>query len=388
MPEQPERKLGGMGGLFFTDGEEGSISNIAQANILGRKWLLNYEDLVIGEKLAAGSSGQVFRGIFCGKPVAVKNLYVAVEHMGAFLEGNAVDEGEEDEEMGGRPVGNAKKANGKGKKTPPANTPPTAGPVGGGDEVCTTVREFVSETKILSRLRHENIVCFYGVCHHLQDLYIVQELCACSLRDLTYHRLARMRANAQRLLQGGHSGDSIGGKGRGLNKQVDDPEPGLTIRVVVRLLRELACGMAYVHAKGLIHRDLKPANLLLDEKPPSMMDEAEKKKRDQARQGGKKGGKGWPQQEGEQGGQGEQEPKQSEAAAEGDEILSDGDGIGVVKICDFGLARWWAHTKTGREATMTGCGTPFYMAPELIMGHRCAPSRCGSSHPHSQPLFH
>jgi serine/threonine protein kinase len=384
--QPPEgNKLAGMGGLFFTDGEEGSISNLAQANILGRKWLLNYKELVIGEKLASGSSGQVFRGTFCGMPVAVKNLYVAVEHMGVFLEGN-----DSSEEEWGRGEANGKGGKGRGGKgkggrgaLPAKNTPPTGDLDGGDDGVGATVREFVSETKILSRLRHDNVVRFYGVCHHLQDLYIVQELCACSLRDITYHRLARIRAKAQRLLQTevvSKTGGGRGKKGSSKGRQKAEEEPGLTVNEVVLLLRQVACGMAYVHAKGLIHRDLKPANLLLDRPPPSMAEDgSEQQGNDKKDTKDTKGKKEGPEGEGRGRGKGKQDQQQDEGAPNGDavsdpvepvEAVEPVEGIGIVKICDFGLARWWAHTKTGREATMTGCGTPFYMAPELIMGHR------------------
>lgn len=39
----------------------------------------------------------------------------------------------------------------------------------------------------------------------------------------------------------------------------------------------------------------------------------------------------------------------------------------TIKICDFGMSRTWE--KTGTDL-MTVCGTPLYMAPELICNRR------------------
>ena len=70
------------------------------------------------------------------------------------------------------------------------------------------------------------------------------------------------------------------------------------------LMRGVASGMAYFHARGFVHRDLKPGNVLLSEN-------------------------------------------------------------NVVKLCDFGLARTSNHDSTLMTA---GTGTPAYMAVELITG--------------------
>ena len=70
------------------------------------------------------------------------------------------------------------------------------------------------------------------------------------------------------------------------------------------VIKSILGAINYCHSKGIVHRDLKPDNILLDEN-------------------------------------------------------------GVVKICDFGVARM---VGTNDSANMTGqVGTPVYMAPELLL---------------------
>ncbi|KAK0559229.1 hypothetical protein OC844_004563 [Tilletia horrida] len=43
------------------------------------------------------------------------------------------------------------------------------------------------------------------------------------------------------------------------------PRPTLTISQIQGVMRDLVCGLQYLHYQGIIHRDIKPANLLWDE---------------------------------------------------------------------------------------------------------------------------
>ena len=73
---------------------------------------------------------------------------------------------------------------------------------------------------------------------------------------------------------------------------------------MLRIATEIANAMTFLHGKSIVHRDLKPDNILLDEN-------------------------------------------------------------GVVKICDFGVAKMLGGNDS---ANMTGqVGTPVYMAPELLL---------------------
>lgn len=80
----------------------------------------------------------------------------------------------------------------------------------------------------------------------------------------------------------------------------------LNFKEVLRIVREIASGIAYAHSKGIIHRDLKPDNILLDD---------------------------WRE----------------------------------VKIADFGLARLMGVDNSFTSAGET-VGTPYYMAPEQLSG--------------------
>eukprot|EP00923_Selenidium_pygospionis_P040319 GHVN01069709.1.p1 GENE.GHVN01069709.1~~GHVN01069709.1.p1 ORF type:complete len:1202 (+),score=273.20 GHVN01069709.1:504-3608(+) len=142
----------------------------------------------------------------------------------------------------------------------------------------SVARDFYSELQVLSRLRHPNVTLMFGVV--LSPSYaIVTEYVRCgSLFDMLhrYH-----------------------------NK--------LTLPQVVRLAKEIAYGMAYLHTNGVLHCDLKSSNILLT---PS----------------------------------------------------------GSVKICDFGLATVCDDDSERNKATsglpqMLGCvGTHHWMAPEVLRG--------------------
>jgi hypothetical protein len=89
----------------------------------------------------------------------------------------------------------------------------------------------------------------------------------------------------------------------------------------IPLLRQIASGLAALHAAGIVHRDLKPANVLLSD-----------------------------------------------------------DASPVARISDYGISRFDdsvdVEARTAAAATATGAilGTPLYMAPEMALGGRAADS--------------
>jgi len=107
----------------------------------------------------------------------------------------------------------------------------------------------------------------------------------------------------------------------------------LTERLTRRLMRDLAAGLKFLWGQELIHRDIKPQNLLLT--GPLPMDELNDPEKTE-----------------------ELEQKRRETNFPSEQF--------VLKIADFGFAR---HLQSASLAE-TLCGSPLYMAPEILQHHR------------------
>lgn len=100
-----------------------------------------------------------------------------------------------------------------------------------------------------------------------------------------------------------------------------------------RLMRDLAQGLKFLWGQQLIHRDIKPMNLLLT--GPLPLDEID-------------------------------DPEKTDDAEEQRRLLNFPTKDFCLKIADFGFAR---HLQTTSLAE-TLCGSPLYMAPEILQHHR------------------
>ncbi|KAL3679475.1 hypothetical protein R1sor_022431 [Riccia sorocarpa] len=90
---------------------------------------------------------------------------------------------------------------------------------------------FKQEVSIMRLVRHKNLVQFIGACSCWPKLCIVTELMA-----------------------GGSVRDVMESRGCGLE-----------LPAAIKVLRDAARGMDFLHRRGIVHRDLKAANLLIDE---------------------------------------------------------------------------------------------------------------------------
>lgn len=110
----------------------------------------------------------------------------------------------------------------------------------------------------------------------------------------------------------------------------------LTERLTRRLLRDLASGLRFLWGQELIHRDIKPQNLLLTGALP--LDEKD-------------------------------DPEKTIEGEERRRQINFPSDQFRLKIADFGFAR---HLQTASLAE-TLCGSPLYMAPEILQHHRFVP---------------
>eukprot|EP01113_Clastostelium_recurvatum_P008933 TRINITY_DN1425_c0_g1_i2.p1 TRINITY_DN1425_c0_g1~~TRINITY_DN1425_c0_g1_i2.p1 ORF type:complete len:3048 (-),score=746.58 TRINITY_DN1425_c0_g1_i2:25-9168(-) len=152
--------------------------------------------------------------------------------------------------------------------------------------------EFRREVWLMNGLAHPNLVRFEGIC--LKPLCIVQEYL--------------------------DAGD--------LHRYLHDSSKSLSWPTRIRLARDIASGMCYLHEQEIMHRDLKSPNILLHLSKPSQSPEL---------------GSLDDSAKGEQGEQAEETRL-------------------VAKVCDFGLS--------GLTSAMTGrvVANPVWLAPEIIRG--------------------
>ena len=150
-----------------------------------------------------------------------------------------------------------------------------------GSQIKAKMRELLLELSVLVRIRHPNVVTFWGTAadfptSNASKPYIgmVFELCS---RGSLYKALHQVPQGGARL----------------------------SFKDKMRMALEVARGMGYIHAKGIIHRDLNSRNILIT-------------------------------------------------------------STGQAKVADFGCAR---KLKGAALVTTTISGSPAYMAPEQLEGH-------------------
>ncbi|UZJ52514.1 hypothetical protein CBS101457_001834 [Exobasidium rhododendri] len=164
------------------------------------------------------------------------------------------------------------------------------------------------EISILRTARHANIVELIDCLKTSSHIYLVMQYCR--MGDLSNYIRTRRRPSGKEGQQ--RKSDPVEEEAEA---QYPNPhDGGLNSQVARSFLTQLAAAMKFMRGKNIVHRDIKPQNLLL------------------------------------------QEPE-ADLVASGHPYL-----IPQVKVADFGFAR---HLEAASLAE-TLCGSPLYMAPEIL----------------------
>ncbi|KAG2159513.1 kinase-like protein [Suillus bovinus] len=160
-----------------------------------------------------------------------------------------------------------------------------------------------SEIEILKSLSHRHITKLIDIVRAERNIYLIMEYCAGG--DLTNYIKKRGR------VEGLEYAPSLGAA----LQYYPHPRTGGLDEIVVRsFLRQLARALKFLRQRNLIHRDIKPQNLLLN-------------------------------------------PASPEELAKGHPL-----GVPILKVADFGFARSLPNAMMAE----TLCGSPLYMAPEIL----------------------
>ncbi|KAF7319635.1 Other ulk ulk protein kinase [Mycena chlorophos] len=160
-----------------------------------------------------------------------------------------------------------------------------------------------SEIHILKSLSHRHITKLIDIVWTERNIYMIMEYCAGG--DLTNY--IKTRGKVESLKYAPSPGAPL--------QWYPHPKSGGLDEIVVRsFLRQLARALKFLRIRQLVHRDIKPQNLLLTPAPPEEL------------------AKGHPR------------------------------GVPILKVADFGFARSLPNAMMAE----TLCGSPLYMAPEIL----------------------
>ena len=173
------------------------------------------------------------------------------------------------------------------------------------------------EIDILRRLHHPHIVGLIDKKESTSHIHLVMEFCA--LGDLSYFIKKRDTLADHDMV-------------RDMIRKYPNPKAGGLNEVVARhFLKQLASALQFLRAKNLIHRDVKPQNLLLNPSPHYFARER---------------------------------PSVMPYTASDDSLIPVAgiESLPLLKLADFGFARSLPSTSLAE----TLCGSPLYMAPEIL----------------------
>lgn len=178
-----------------------------------------------------------------------------------------------------------------------------------------------SEIRILQRLRHPHIVALHDCIESATHINLIMEYC--ELGDLSLFIKKR-----DKLLTNPATHDLA-------RKYPNAPNSGLNEVVIRHFLKQLASALQFLRDQALVHRDVKPQNLLLLPSPDY---------RDAHR------------------------ATRPILTASNDSLIPVAglQSLPMLKLADFGFARHLPSTSLAE----TLCGSPLYMAPEILRYER------------------
>ncbi|KAF2842674.1 Pkinase-domain-containing protein [Patellaria atrata CBS 101060] len=175
----------------------------------------------------------------------------------------------------------------------------------------------LSEIKILKSLHHPHIVALIDCQESTQYMHLVMEFC--ELGDLSTFIKKRNSLGEHEA-----TADMI--------RKYPNPAVGGLNEVVVRhFLKQMASALRFLRARNFVHRDIKPQNLLLNPSP-----------------------RFWAKTR----------PEMMPLAVDENSLVPAAglESLPMLKIADFGFARFLPQTSLAE----TLCGSPLYMAPEIL----------------------
>jgi len=198
-----------------------------------REWLVDVNNLTIHEQIGRGGSCLVYRATYDQLRVAVKSLAL-----------------------------------------------PSPQDFHSAEEYEYDLQDFRQEAKMLARLRHENIVQFYGIAFTPKTLLLVEEFCPLSLHDLMARPLRdtvvdrdnvlrtheRMTGRELKIWEIGQFGRGNSRATKKLAQEEEEEKDTWWTTFVPVVVEQIAQGMIFLHRSNCIHRDLKPENVLLNER--------------------------------------------------------------------------------------------------------------------------
>ena len=173
-----------------------------------------------------------------------------------------------------------------------------------------------SEIHILKDLHHPHIVSLIDCQETSAHIHLVMEFC--QLGDLSYFIKKRDRLSSHPA-----TADMM-------RKYPAQPNGGLHEVIVRHFLKQLASALEFLRARNFIHRDVKPQNLLLNPSPLHLA----------------------------------LAPSELPYAVSEDSLVpvAGVESLPMLKLADFGFARSLPSTSLAE----TLCGSPLYMAPEIL----------------------